>query len=540
MQYRPSDMTNRTTEVIIGLDVGTTAVKVAAFGVSGAQRELPSTLREYRLEQPQTGWQVHDPASVLAGIDSALAECAAGLDEARVVAISVSTAMHGLLGLDAQYRPLTPLVTWADSRARGEARQLRQQGLARELLHRSGTPVHPMSPLVKLVWFSRHEPELAGRVRWWAGLKDYVLHHLTGELVTELSSASGTGLLNLRSRNWDAQSLDMAGINADQLPLVLPTTAVRKLTAQAGRELGLPVGLPVVVGAADGPLGNLGTGAITPGVAGLSLGTSGAVRMVLSEPGFDNEGRLFCYALTDEVWVIGGAISNGGITLRWAGETFAPDLVGEGPADVAVLQLAAQVPAGSEGLLMLPYVLSERAPLWDPDIAGAYLGIRAHHTRSHFIRAAIEGVCLQLSTIVDSLDTVAPVQSIRATGRPFRSDLWRQIMAATLARPMSVQAEAGGTALGAAALGWYALGGAATLTDALAAVGGPRPDLSAATVAVTSSDVSTYAQLRASVHALIDDYDEVAAIFASSVSSMGLIQQPRHPRNGRKPHERRD
>jgi gluconokinase len=131
-------MTDRTTEVIIGLDVGTTAVKVAAFGVSGAQRELASALREYRLEQPHAGWQVHDPASVLAGIDSALAECVAGLGDERVVAISVSTAMHGLLGLDAQYRPLTQLVTWADSRAREEARQLRQQGLARELLHRAG------------------------------------------------------------------------------------------------------------------------------------------------------------------------------------------------------------------------------------------------------------------------------------------------------------------------------------------------------------------------------------------------------------------
>jgi gluconokinase len=514
-------MTTRASEVIIGLDVGTTAVKVAAFGVSGAQRELAKGLREYRLEQPRAGWQVHDPARVLSSIDSALAECVAGLGEAEVVAISVSTAMHGLLGLDAQYHPLTPLVTWADSRARDEARQLRQQGLARELLHRSGTPVHPMSPLVKLVWFSRHEPELTGQVRWWVGLKDYVLHHLTGELVTELSSASGTGLLNLKSRSWDSQSLELAGVKADQLPSVLPTTAVRKLTARAARELGLPAGLPVVVGAADGPLGNLGTGAITPGVAGLSLGTSGAVRMVLSEPGFDDQGRLFCYALTDEIWVIGGAVSNGGIILRWAGKTFAPDLVGEGSADVAVLQVAAQAPAGSDGLLMLPYVLSERAPLWDPDIAGAYLGIRAHHTRSHFIRAAIEGVCLQLSTIVDSLDTVAPVQSIRATGRPFRSDLWREVMAATLARPMSVQADAGGTALGAAALGWYALGGAATLTDALVAVGGPGPDEDGGTVAVTSSAVSAYAQLRASVHALIDDYDEVAAIFASSVSSMG-------------------
>ena len=504
---------NPTADVLIGIDVGTTAVKVAAFSVSGARGMLAKALREYRLEQPQPGWQVQDPPSVLSGIDSAVAECVARLGNARVVGISLSTAMHGLVGLDAQYRPLTPLVTWADSRARNEARRLRQNGLARELLHRSGTPVHPMSPLLKLIWFTRHEPRLTSQVRWWAGLKDYVLHHLTGELVTELSSASATGLLNLNSRDWDPQSLDLAGITADQLPPVLPTTAVLMLTAQAGRELDLPGGLPVAVGAADGPLGNLGTGAITPGVAGLSVGTSGAVRMVVSEPSFDAGGRLFCYALTDDVWVIGGAVSNGGITLRWAGETFAPDLVAEGHADAAVLELAAQAPAGSDGLLMLPYVLSERAPLWDPDLPGAYLGIRAHHTRGHFIRAAVEGVCLQLSTIVDSLDTVAPVQSIRATGGPFRSDLWRQVMAAMLARPMSVEAEAGGTALGAAALGWYALGGASSLTDALAAVGGPRMDASTAPVAVTPLAVSAYAQLRANVRALIDGYEEVAALF---------------------------
>lgn len=512
---------NRTSDVIIGVDVGTTAVKVAAFGVDGGQGERASALREYPLEQPQPGCQVQDPATVLAGIDAALADCVSQLGvsqlgEARVVALSLSTAMHGLVGLDAQHRPLTPLLTWADSRARHEARHLREQGLARELLHRSGTPVHPMSPLVKLIWFSRHESGLAAQVRWWAGLKDYVLHHLTGELVTELSSASATGLLSVQSRDWDPGLVELAGIQRGQLPAVLPTTAVLRLTAEAGKRIGLPSGLPVAVGAADGPLANLGTGAITPGVAGLSLGTSGAVRLVVPEPRFDDEGRLFCYALTDDVWVIGGAVSNGGITLRWAGETFAPDLVAGGHADAAVLELAAQAPAGSAGLVMLPYVLSERAPLWDADLSGAYLGIRSHHTRGHFVRAAVEGVCLQLSTIVESLDTVAPVHWIRATGGPFRSDLWRQIMAATLARPMSVEADAGGTALGAAALGWHALGGASSLTGALAAVGGPRVDSSAPTVDVTPRDVSTYAQLRASVRALIDGYEEVAAVFASS------------------------
>jgi gluconokinase len=510
---------NAQPDVIIGLDVGTTAVKVAAFGLNGGQPEFGTALREYQLEQPQPGWQVQDPPTVLSGIENAVADCRAQLGDARVMAISLSTAMHGLIGLDAHYRPLTPLVTWADSRARAEARQVREQGLARDLLHRSGTPVHPMSPLMKLMWFSRHEPALAGQVRWWVGLKDYVLHYLTGELVTELSSASATGLLSVQRRDWDGDALELAQIGADQLPPILPTTAVLKLKQDVAQKTGLPEGLPVAVGAADGPLGNLGTGAITPGVAGLSLGTSGAVRMAVSEPSFDTEGRLFCYALTDDIWVLGGAVSNGGITLRWAGETFAPDLVAEGHADVDVLKLAAQAPAGSDGLLMLPYVLSERAPLWDADLSGAYLGIRAHHTRSHFVRAAIEGVCLQLSSIVDALDSVAPVQSIRATGGPFRSELWRQVMAATLARPMSIEAAAGGTALGAAALGWYALGGASSLTDALAAVGGPRADSSAPAVVVSPLDLAAYAQLRASVRALIDGYQQVAAIFGSPATT---------------------
>jgi gluconokinase len=512
---------NAQAEVIIGVDVGTTAAKVAAFGLNGRPGEVATGLREYRLEQPAPGWQVQDPAAVLTGIQSAVADCVSQLGDARVVGMSLSTAMHGLVGLDAQYRPLTPLVTWADSRARGEARQVREQGLARELLHRTGTPVHPMSPLTKLMWFSRNEPALAGQVRWWIGLKDYVLHYLTGELVTELSSASATGMLSLRRRDWDADALKLAGIRGEQLPPVLPTTAVLQLSREVGRRVGLPEGLPVAVGAADGPLGNLGTGAITPGVAGLSLGTSGAVRMVVSQPSFDAEGRLFCYALTDDVWVIGGAISNGGITLRWAGETFAPDLVAEGHADVDVLELAAQAPAGSDGLLMLPYVLSERAPLWDPDLPGAYLGIRAHHTRGHFVRAAIEGVCLQLSTIVDALDSVAPVQTIRATGGPFRSELWRQVMAATLARPMSIETAAGGTALGAAALGWYALGGAASLTDALVAVGGPRLDSSAPTVVVNPVDLAAYARLRANVRGLIDSYDQFATMFATFIRPAG-------------------
>lgn len=501
-------------EVILGVDVGTTAVKVAAFDVHGEPGQLEATQREYPLKQPEPGWQVQDPRTVMAALDAAVGECVGLLGNAQVIAVSLSTAMHGLIGLDAQLRPLTPLVTWADSRAGDEARQLRRQGLALELLQRTGTPVHPMSPLVKLVWFSRHEPELVRRVRWWVGLKDYVLHHLTGQLVTELSSASATGLLDVHSRDWDSSALELAGIHREQLPPVLPTTSVLALAPKAAGRTGLPPGLPVAVGAADGPLGNLGTGAITPGVAGLSLGTSGAVRMAVTEPSFDPAGRLFCYALTDDLWVSGGAVSNGGITLRWAGETFAPDLAADDHADTELLARAAQISAGSDGLVMLPYVLGERAPLWDPDIPGALLGVRYHHTRSHFLRAAVEGVCLQISTIVDALDTVTPIRSVHATGGPFRSSLWQHVMAATLARPLTIQADAGGTALGAAALGWYALGGAPNLAEALTALRGRGQESAQPVVPVSPEDVATYARLRASVPALIAAYGQVAKMFS--------------------------
>ena len=497
-------------EVLLGLDVGTTAVKVAAFSTTG-RGQVAAASGEYPLTEPRPGWHVQDPATVLAAVDATLAACVAHLEGVRVVGLSVGSAQHALLGLDDRREAVTPLVTWADARSTAEARELRGDGRAADLLRRTGTPVHPMSPLVKLVWFARHEPETAASVRWWVGLKDLLLLHLTGQLVTELSSASTTGLLGSEARDWDTDALALAGIRREQLAPVLPTTTVLELTSAAARRTGLTDGLPVVVGAADGPLGNLGTGAIEPGVAGLSLGTSGAVRMVVDGPRADPAGSLFCYALTDELWVVGGAVSNGGITMRWAGSTFAAELVGEGHADSELLALAAEAPPGSDGLVMLPYLLSERAPVWDPELAGAYFGIRRRHTRQHFLRAALEGVCLQVCTIADALESVTPVREVRATGGTFRSPLWRTVMAGVLARPLVVEAGAGGTALGASALGWHALGGAQDLPSALAALRGPVAEPTP--VAVTADDLDTYAQLRAGFPDLVRSYTSVADAF---------------------------
>lgn len=511
------------TEVIVGLDVGTTGVKAVAFGVGSSWRRV--AIREYPLLRPAAGREEQDPEAIMTAVAAALAECVSGVAGATITAVSISAAMHGLIGLDADSRPITPLITWADARARDEARALR--ACAPELHAITGVPLHPMTPLCKLMWFARHEPDTLARARRLVGLKDFVLTRLTGTVVTELSSASGTGLLEMATRAWSPMAVQLAGISLEQLPEIRSPTAQLPLASDAARHTGLPAGTPVVLGAADGPLGNLGTGAISDGLAGLSVGTSGAVRLAVDEPRVDAGGTLFCYALIESLWVVGSAISNGGAVVRWAERSLVPDAYAarEGGLDAAVLELAGTVPAGSEGLVMLPYLLAERGPLWDPDLPGAYLGLRVGHTRAHMVRAAIEGVCAQMRSIVDRLDEVASVHSVRATGGVFRSALWAQVMAAMLARPLQIVGEAEGTALGAAALGLFALGRASTLPAALALLS----DRDAPPPAYVHADpdmVATYDRTRASIPALVDDLASIRGLFSGGPGPGGPPDDP--------------
>jgi gluconokinase len=521
-----SDATRRPASVVLGLDVGTTGTKVVAFGLDRPWRHV--TIREYPLLEPEPGQQVQDPVVVLDAILDALATCVAACADAEVVALAVSSAMHGLVGLDDQRRPLTPLITWADARATEEARALRHSALGRRLHQRTGTPIHPMSPLMKLQWTARHEPRLAAEVRTWLGMKDLVLLELTGELVTERSSASGSGLLELATGAWYPDALELAGITADQLPELTEPTAIRPLSAEAAARTGLNVGLPVVLGAADGPLGNLGTGAVRPGQVGLSLGTSGAARMMVAAPPAQLDEALFCYALTEDAYVVGGAVSNGGIVVRWAGDSLAPDVQGTAGQhrDAALLELAATAPAGCDGLVMLPYLLSERAPLWDPDLPGAYLGLSRGHGRAHLLRAAVEGVSLQLSAIVDQLERLEPVTEVRVTGGAFRATLWREVLAAALGRPITVVGQAEGSALGAAALGLVALGRASDLPAGLAALA-PPDHAADATTDPDSAMVAVYDQTRQTIATTVAQLSAVGRLFAAAPSRSRSRPTPR-------------
>ena len=441
--------------VVLGVDIGTTSAKAVAFDADA--RELGRGEAGYPLLEPEHGQAVQDPAVV---VDATLAAIRAATTAAReqgaqIAALSFSGAMHSLVGLDAQGRALTPLVTWGDMRATEQAERLRAEHP--ELHDRTGTPLHPMSPLPKLVWFAEHEAETFSAVRRWAGIKELVVARLTGTWAVDHSVASATGLLNLRELDWDDEALAIAGIDAEALSPLVPTTHRLELDAAHAANLGLEGGMALIVGAADGPLANLGVGAVHHGVAACSIGTSGALRLMVERPAVDPQRRVFCYALLPKHWIVGGAINNGGAVLRWAGEALAPDL---GPhAEGHLLELAADVPAGSEGLLMLPYLLSERAPHWSTVARGAYVGLTRHHGRGHLVRAALEGVCLQLAVVLASVrDAGNEVGEIRATGGFARSDLWRQMLADALGMPIGFPAGHEGSAFGAALLALDALG----------------------------------------------------------------------------------
>lgn len=432
---------------VLGVDIGTTSAKAVAFDTAG--NALAEGEAFYELREPEPGQAVQDPEAVVAGVAEAVREAAGGQE---IAAVALSSAMHSLLALGEDDRPLTPLVTWADARAAEQAARLRAEHP--ELHAETGTPLHPMAPLAKLCWFAERDPSTFAGARRWAGIKELVLARWTGEWAIDHSCASGTGLLELATLEWHPGALALAGVRAEQLSRPVPGTHAPPLHPDAAAALGLRAGTPVVAGGGDGPLANLGLGAVEPGVAACSIGTSGALRVVVEHPRIDPGATVFCYALDPGRWVVGGAVSNGGVVLEWAGEALAPDLTTE-----EILALAAQAPPASDGLLMVPALLGERAPSWDPGATATYAGLTRRHRREHLIRAALEGVCLQLALVLDAIREAGhEVRELRATGGFARSPLWRQMLADVLAMEVGFASGGQASARGAVMLGFEALG----------------------------------------------------------------------------------
>ena len=453
-----------TRSAIVAVDLGTTNGKAYAFDDDGAV--LAEATVRYPLHTPEPGCAEQDATQVrdagLEAIGQVVAQV--GGAGARVRALSLSGAMHTLVGLDERGAPVTPGLTYADSRAAPQAAALGDDGTAHALHERTGMPVHPSSPLAKLRWYAEERPELAGRVHSWASIKELLLRHLTGRRIIDRSMAATSGMLALGG-DWDEQALRTAHVERAQLAELVTSTTTLDLDPAVAKRLDLRPDTALVVGASDGCLANLGSGVVDAETAALSIGTSGALRVTLADPVADP--ALFSYPLVAGFWVVGGAVSNGGLVLDWLLERFMPELAREAREDGLdphgrAVAFAAEAPAGADGLLFVPALTGERAPSWNPGVRGTLVGLARHHDRRHVLRAALEGIALQLRWVLASLrEAGTQPQRVHASGGFTNSRAWVQLVADVLQTPVAVASPQADTACrGAALLARVALDGA--------------------------------------------------------------------------------
>lgn len=450
---------------IIGVDIGTTSTKTVAYDEKG--NILAEADKGYPLYSPKSTWKEQDPEEIFQAVLITLANVVKTVTEQdrTVAGVGFSAAMHSLIAVGRNGNLLTRAIIWADQRAVAESDGLKASGAGHEIYLRTGVPIHPMSPLTKLLWFRKHQNDVFEAASKWISIKEYVFYRLFQQYIVDYSIASATGLFHLKRLDWDEKALQLTGITKDQLSELVPTThVVTGLVPEIARDLKIPAETPFIVGASDGVLANLGVGATEKGSVACSIGTSGAIRTVVPEPITDPKGRIFCYALTEDQWVIGGPINNGGITLRWLRDEVLPELkdriVSQGgqPYD-EMTRLASSANPGADGLLFLPYLMGERAPYWNADTNGVFIGLTLNHGRKEIIRAVLEGVIFQMYTVVLALKDmgVEPFE-YRANGGFAKSELWRQMMADIFETDILVPESYQSSCYGAALLSMKVLG----------------------------------------------------------------------------------
>lgn len=502
----------------IGIDIGTTSTKAIIF--SDMDETITEAAVSYPLLTTEPKAAEQDPDEILSAVITAIKTVIqkAQLKAENIQLLSFSAAMHSLIAVDKNGVPLTKSITWADQRSAAQARYLKQTN-GQAIYEKTGTPIHPMAPLAKIIWLREEKPEIFEQTAYFIGIKEYVFHKFFGEFVVDYSIASATGLFNLFTLDWDEEALRTAQISKEQLPKLVATTEVfQGMNPELAHELGISPDTPIVIGANDGCLANLGVNAIEPGVVALTIGTSGAIRTVTNQPLTNPEGRIFCYALTENHWVVGGPVNNGGMIYSWMmdelarSESLAASEEGRSRYD-RISAIISKIKPGAEGLLFYPYLSGERAPLWNANAKGSFYGLALHHKKEHMMRAVLEGINLNLYLVYQALEKViGKPDKIHASGGFAQSELWRQMLADIFDAEILISQTVEASALGAVILGRYALGEFDSLEEGARQVGTSESNLP------NPEDVAVYQEL-------IPLYDKIGKILETGYDDITAFQQ---------------
>ncbi|MET0466620.1 MAG: gluconokinase [Chitinophagaceae bacterium] len=407
-------------ECIITIELGTNAVRVYAFDLQG---NIIGSLKGYcPTFHSEPDYSEQDPDQVFITMLYVLKNLLTEKihpKKYKVACICFSSSMHSVLAVDKRGNPMGKAITWADNRAIKEATDLKQTALGDKIYKATGTPLHPMSPLTKIAWIKNNEKDKFKQVSKFISIKTYILQQLTGEYMIDYSIASATGLLNIHKINWDADALKFAGISASMLPELVPVfTRAGKLSKAYQTSLGLPASTKILIGSSDGCMAILGDGVNGEGVATITIEDSGAVRVMGDKVLQDDQHRFFNYLLTENRYVSGGPTNNGGNIFEWFTRQFGDF---KNPFDIEhsmreLISEASRVAPGSNGLLFLPYLLGERAPIWNANARGVYFGVNIKHEKAHFVRSTIEGILYGIYSIGKTLEEHRKIDTLCING----------------------------------------------------------------------------------------------------------------------------
>jgi gluconokinase len=462
--------------IFVGIDLGTSAVKVLAVTTAGL--EVTSASAFYGLLTPQPDFVEQDADTIYRATMQVLERVLADvrLRGSQVAAIGFSSAMHGVLAVDDNGEPISHVITWLDRRSAAIADGWRADGTALDLYRRTGVPTHPMLPLAKLRWLRDNDADLFKRAHRFVGLKELFIFRWTGEWLVDWGLAAATGMFSIHAPQWDERALDLAGIEPVRLSRpAAPSTVLRTFRASIARELHLAANTAVVLASSDGALANIGIGASLAGDLALTLGTSGAVRVLVDTPALDDAGRTFCYYADDTHYIVGGSTSSAGASLDWI---FAL-LLAEVPKEerfARAAELASGVAAGAEGLVVLPFLSGERAPYWRSSLRGAFDGLDLSHDRATIIRAGFEGVVFGMHAVYEVVKaTAGDAQRLLLTGGLTKAPLVRALLADVFDLPAVQPHQQEASAFGAALLAAQGVGAIADAIESARSFGYDEP-----------------------------------------------------------------
>lgn len=443
-------------QYVIGVDIGTGSAKAVAVSTEG--KPVAASQVYYKSNSPLPGYSEQDPEIIWKAFVKCIKEITLKTKQVSL-SVSLSSAMHSLLVVNNRNIAITPLITWEDTRSEKIAENLRNSSAAKNIYKSTGTPVHSMSPLCKIKWLKENEPQIFKKAFKYISIKEFIWHRLFNTYEVDYSIASATGLFNIENMEWNRPSLQFCGITLSQLSKPVATSFIRNnVNTSVAAALNIPADTNFCIGASDGCLANIGSNAIKKGNAALTIGTSGAVRIASNKPVINYDAMIFNYVLDNKTFISGGPINNGGNVMKWLFKTF---LKNDSPAENDYrnfFKTVEAIPAGCEGLIFLPYLYGERAPIWDEKASGIFLGIKSFHTNAHFLRAALEGICFSLKNILETIEaSTASITQLNVSGGFVHSRTWMQILADVTVKKLCLVQTEDASSIGAALLGMKAL-----------------------------------------------------------------------------------